>query len=42
MKGRSTNNSKKVDTKQIAEDFKKFEDKATKLIKTGKLILKDI
>jgi hypothetical protein len=29
--------SKKVDNKLIAEDFKKYEDKATKKIKEGKI-----
>ncbi len=41
MKGRNNTTSKKVDTKQITEDFKKFEDKTTKLIKTGISSLKD-
>jgi hypothetical protein len=31
----STYQSKSVDTKSIAEDFKKYEDKATKKIKDG-------
>jgi hypothetical protein len=32
----SYTSSKKVDTKLISEDFKKYEDKSTKKIKEGK------
>ena len=36
MRGRNTTNAiKKVDTKLLTEDFKKYEDKASKVIKEG-------
>lgn len=35
----NTNTTKKVDSKTISEDFKKYEDKTLKKIKDGKQII---